>query len=196
MLTKAVQSFVAVVTLAFAGAVGAAPVQLAPGDVLGTYDVVNGDPFVIHTVASNRDESGQPNSQPYSANYFYELVVNAFNSLTTFVLGGTSNETVPVRYYLWQDANPALGAAQIAAIGSPDMGVSQGALTETVPYLTVGQNFHYSLPQGQYVLQIQKTASGWESITTKVSAVPLPGALWMFGAALVGFVGFSSRRKL
>lgn len=182
--------------LAFAGTAGAAPVQLTPSDMLGTYDVVNGNSFAIHTIASNRDGNGQPNGQPYSVNYFYELVVNAFNSLTTFVLGGTSNETVPVRYYLWQDTNPALGTAQIAALGSPGMGVSQGALTETLPYLTVGQNFQYSLPQGQYVLQIQKTASGWESITTNVSAVPLPGALWMFGAALVGFVGFSSRRKL
>lgn len=182
--------------LAFAGAAGAAPVQLTPGDILGSYEVVNGDAFTIQTIASNRDENGQPNGQPYSANYFYELVVNAFHSLTTFVLGGTGNETVPVRYYLWQDVNPVLGAAQIAAVGTPGAGVSQGALTETVPYLTVGQNFQYSLPQGQYVLQIQKTASGWESITTNVSAVPLPGALWMFGAALVGFVGFSSRRKL
>ena len=25
---------------------------------------------------------------------------------------------------------------------------------------------------------------------------PLPGALWMFGTALVGFMGFSSRRKI
>ena len=179
--------------LAFAGTAVAASV-----DIIDTYKVVNGGSFTIQTVASDRDESGQPNGQPYSANYFYELVVDAFNSLTTFVLGGTSNETVPVRYFLWEDTNPTegVGTAQIAAVGTPGAGMSQGALMETVPYLTVGQNFQYSLPQGQYVLQIQKTVSGWETITTNVSAVPLPGALWMFGAALVGFVGFSSRRKL
>lgn len=28
------------------------------------------------------------------------------------------------------------------------------------------------------------------------SPVPLPGALWLFGSALLGFMGFSSRRKV
>ena len=193
MFTKVLQTALAVAALAFACAAGSASV--AP-TLSGTYEVVNGDSFDIKTVASNRDADGHPNGNPYTANYFYELIVGAFDSLTTFMLGGTTNETVPVRYFLWRDDNSAVGAAQIAAVGTPGNGVAQGALKETVPYLTVGQNFQYSLPQGQYVLQIQKTVDGWESITTKVSAVPLPGALWMFGAALMGFVGFSSRRKV
>ena len=193
VFTKALQTVLAAAALALACASSAAPVTPT---LSGSYDVVNGNAFDIKTIASNRDADGTPNGNPYTANYFYELIVGAFDSLTTFMLGGTTNETVPVRYFLWQDANPVAGAAQIAAVGTAGNGVAQGALKETVPYLTVGQNFQYSLPQGQYVLQIQKTASGWESITTNVSAVPLPGALWMFGAALMGFVGFSSRRKV
>ena len=193
MFTKVLQTALAAAALALACVSSAAPVSPA---LSGSYNVANGGSFDIKTIASNRDAGGNLNGSPYTANYFYELIVGAFDSFTTFMLGGTTNETVPVRYFLWQDANPVAGAAQIDAVGLPGNGVAQGALKETVPYLTVGQNFQYSLPQGQYVLQIQKTVDGWESITTNVSAVPLPGALWMFGAALMGFVGFSSRRKV
>jgi len=31
---------------------------------------------------------------------------------------------------------------------------------------------------------------------SNVSAVPLPGAIWLFGSAILGFLGFSKRRKL
>jgi len=32
-------------------------------------------------------------------------------------------------------------------------------------------------------------------IVTEISSVPIPGAIWLFGTALVGLVGFSKRRK-
>lgn len=188
---KPVQQLVAAALLVLAGSVGAAQV-----DILGTYQVQGGSSFDITTTASDRDAAGNPNGKAYEPNYFYELVVNAYEALATFMLGSTHNETVPVRYFLWQDQNTALGQGQITKVGLPGSGLADGALAETVPYLTVGQSFQYSLPPGQYILQIQKNSKGWESITTNVSAIPLPGALWMFGAALVGFVGFSNRRKV
>ena len=42
------------------------------------------------------------------------------------------------------------------------------------------------------------TGGGGGGATTHhhVSAVPLPGAIWMFGTALLGFLGFSSRRSV
>lgn len=187
-----IRTLAACVALGLAGVAGAVQVN-----VLDSYSVASGQPFSIVTTASDRDANGQPNGQAYTANYFYELVAGAFDTLTTFVLGSTRDETVPVRYFLWLDTNPTLRTAQIAAIGTAGNGLAQGALAETVPYLTVGQGFQYALQSGQqYVLQVQKNVPGWEAVTTDVTAVPLPGALWMFGAALMGFVGFSSRRKV
>jgi PEP-CTERM motif len=58
--------------------------------------------------------------------------------------------------------------------------------------------FTFLMTTGQYVLQIN-TLPGEMNISTNinaVSSVPLPGALWLFGSALVGFLGFTNRRKL
>ena len=33
-------------------------------------------------------------------------------------------------------------------------------------------------------------------ISGDVSVVPIPGALWLFGTALIGLIGFSKRRKV
>ena len=32
-------------------------------------------------------------------------------------------------------------------------------------------------------------------VFAEVSAVPVPAAIWLFGTALIGFIGFSKRRK-
>ena len=45
------------------------------------------------------------------------------------------------------------------------------------------------------LLQIN-TLPGQMNISTNIAAVPLPGALWLFGSAVLGFLGFTSRRKL
>lgn len=66
----------------------------------------------------------------------------------------------------------------------------------------VGQNnmshrFQHTLPAGQQpVLQIANDNEDLNVVSAKVSAVPLPGAIWMFGTALLGFIGFSSRRRV
>jgi len=51
------------------------------------------------------------------------------------------------------------------------------------------------LGAGQYVLQLT-TLPNQYSISTQISAVPLPGALWLFGSAILGFLGFSKRRNV
>lgn len=186
MIFKPAQQLLAAALLVMAGSVGAGQVN-----ILGTYDVKNGGTVSIHTTASDHDANGQPNGAAYQSDYFYELVVNAYDAVKVFLLGGPHAEAAPVRYFLWEDNDPVRGAASIM---NADLAV--GTPAEAALPLTVGQNFQYSLPPGQYILQIQKNESGWKSITTNVSSVPLPGALWMFGAALVGFVGFSSRRKV
>lgn len=171
---------------AFAVATAASAVSVTP---IASYNVAGGLNQNITTT-----KIATPS---YVQNYFYELVAGAHDLLTTFTLVGTSSPTVPVRYFLWEDTNATVGASDIHAIGQPDHVADSGVLLETVPYLTVGQSFQYTLEAGkQYLLQIQKTATNWSSIETNVSAVPLPGALWMFGTALLGFLGFSSRRKV
>ncbi|HSV83380.1 MAG TPA: hypothetical protein VLK85_29635 [Ramlibacter sp.] len=47
----------------------------------------------------------------------------------------------------------------------------------------------------QYVLQFT-TRPHHDSIPPKVSAVPLPGAVWLFGAAILAFLRFSKRRTI
>lgn len=53
----------------------------------------------------------------------------------------------------------------------------------------------YLIGAGQYVLDVG-TLSGQQTQPSTVSDVPLPGALWLFGSALLAFLGISSRRKL
>ena len=54
--------------------------------------------------------------------------------------------------------------------------------------------YAYLLSAGQYVLEIG-TLPDQSTVANKISAVPLPGALWLFGSALLAFLGISSRRK-
>ncbi|OJU89716.1 MAG: hypothetical protein BGO13_10650 [Burkholderiales bacterium 66-5] len=173
MFKNSLQSLVVVATLVFAGATGSAPVQpVAPG--------VNG---------AGGWDGAQNQAQVYTADHFYDTVAGAIHSVTDFMLGTSVKERVPVHYFLLQGTGAEQGEAAPGA-------ATQVALAESVPHLAIGQNSQYALPQGQYILQIQKTAEGWKSTTTNLADVPLPGALWMFGAALVGFIGVSSRRKV
>lgn len=193
MIPKTLHFLAAAAFLALASGAGAEPVT-----PLDTYGVGNGASFSAAKEARNHGADGRSNGQTHSANHFYELVVDAFDTLTTFALGSASDQTVPVRYFLREDGDTGVGTGLrlMQVVGAPKHGVAQGALYATVPDLTARQSFHYSLQEGQYVLQVQKKQTGREASTAEVSAVPLPGALWMFGAGLLGFVGFSSRRKL
>jgi hypothetical protein len=54
--------------------------------------------------------------------------------------------------------------------------------------------FHVALlSAGPHNLQFDKGPPS--SVSPKVSAVPLPGALWLFGSALLAFLGFAKRRR-
>jgi hypothetical protein len=50
---------------------------------------------------------------------------------------------------------------------------------------------------GQYVPLISKAnkAYAWAVSPGQVSAVPVPGAVWLFGSGLIGLLGFKRRRK-
>lgn len=53
----------------------------------------------------------------------------------------------------------------------------------------------YLLSAGEYVLQVG-TLSDQYTARSNITDVPLPGAIWLFGSALLAFLGISSRRKL
>jgi predicted extracellular nuclease len=51
-------------------------------------------------------------------------------------------------------------------------------------------------PADQWTGLPEDTFSSLGAHSVAVSAVPVPAAVWLFGTALVGFVGFSRRRKV
>lgn len=59
--------------------------------------------------------------------------------------------------------------------------------------LALNQAVSYSLAAGNYTLEL---VSGARTDIIGISAVPLPGAALLFGSALMGFLGFSNRRKV
>ena len=61
--------------------------------------------------------------------------------------------------------------------------------------LKSGSPLHsYLLSAGEYVLKVG-TLSEQHTAPSRISDVPLPGAIWLFGSALLAFLGISSRRK-
>jgi hypothetical protein len=93
---------------------------------------------------------------------------------------------------------PATGA--VGEAPSPGSAIEPDPLLQTVrkpePALKDGSPLHsYLLSAGQYVLQVG-TLSEQYTAPSKITDVPLPGAIWLFGSALLAFLGISSRRKL
>jgi hypothetical protein len=74
------------------------------------------------------------------------------------------------------NATIAIGSLPVAAVGD-------------IRYLVVGLSEHANTATN--------SAIGVDNIkiTANVSQVPLPGAVWLFGSALVGFVGVSRRKQ-
>ena len=64
-----------------------------------------------------------------------------------------------------------------------------------------GQAPGVSIDQGAQLatageVQAKLQHPGVAPMVAVVNPVPLPGALWLFGSALLGFMGFSGRRKV
>ena len=129
---------------------------------------------------------------------YYELVVGAFDLLATFTLKDTNPDAVDVRYKLFLDTNNEVGAATFDDAAPLEYPTSRrGDFITDIAGQDFAPFFQALLDSKQhYVLMVNKNVEGWNSITTNVSAVPLPGAALLFGTALAGFFGFSNRRKV
>jgi hypothetical protein len=140
------------------------------------------------------------NQQANQQSFFYNLDLSgtAFTNNqadVTLSLADTLNDGNTVNYTLYNatgdtkfnPANPTGG------LGRP---VQAFSLTDTND--GVAPSMKLSLLDGvDYLLRISLNGPGaLTAIGAPVSAVPLPGAALLFGTALLGFLGFSNRRKV
>jgi hypothetical protein len=94
-----------------------------------------------------------------------------------------------------------LDPARAAVIGVTKTDDEQGnTFTTSADYFSIkkAQNIYYfdNISSGE--LTVILTEGGWSHYTEygAMSAVPVPAAAWLFGTALIGFIGLSRRTKV
>lgn len=118
---------------------------------------------------------------------YYELVNTGGATLATVTLIDTNPEDRLVSYAVYEDSNTTVGQV---TTGGALVGGATIAEDSVTPFFTF-----LMAAGGHYILELARTSNGLGGVTTGVSAVPLPGAVWLFGSALLGFLGWSSRRR-
>lgn len=109
-------------------------------------------------------------------------------------------------YQGWGDLNTLIPLyTGIAATAGADLGVTLELTGRFASYQTAANAGEYTLVFGdvsnplnlaafdghyRYALDISSTAA----YSTVVSAVPVPGAVWLFGSAMAGLIGFGRRK--
>jgi len=123
---------------------------------------------------------------------YYELVNNTLSSLKTKVaLNDTTVDLEQLTYKVYEDAD---GSAN--SVDTSNGSFLTVVLTDS-PDETVNPFFNFVMDAGKhYILELTRMSSDLAFARTDISAVPLPGAIWLFGSALLGFLGFSNRRKI
>jgi hypothetical protein len=147
-----------------------------------TITLTNPEGSLVYNIATNGGAA--------STESFYQLIVDPTwsGTNTKFTTFSTEPTATFAEYRLFTDTNLS------AAVGD------RGTLLGTFSQQDIAGNnlipfFTFLLTAGQYVLQIN-TLPGQFNVSTNIAAVPLPGAMWLFGSALLAFLGMSARRKL
>ena len=168
---------------AFAGFAAANLAHAAVVPIEQSITLDNPQGSLVYNIATN----GQPNAATTS---FYELIVDPSWSGTNTKFTTFSPEPVGsnATYALFTDTNGA------ALQGNTGTQLATWTLQD-VPGNNLVPFFTFLLTAGQYVLQIN-TLKDEMNISTNIAAVPLPGAVWLFGSGLLAFLGVASRRKL
>jgi hypothetical protein len=165
----------AVAAAAFAGAGHAAVVPIEQ-----TLNLFSPQGSLVYNIAT---DGGQVSTASY-----YELVVDpSWDVATQFTTFATEPVATTAAYALYADTDASVGSgntgAQLDSWSLVDI-----AGNNLAPFHTV------VLGAGQYLLQVT-TSEGQFSISSQITPVPLPGALWLFASAMLAFLGLCSRRR-
>ncbi len=157
--------------------------------------------------------SGSPHFSSGSGNPELNLL-NAASGGTKYInitvgddpLFAGTNQLAFRLYQGWGDLNSLIPLyTGVAAAAGQDLGVTLELTGRFASYQTAANAGEYTLVFGdvsnpsnvanydghyRYVLDISGTAA----YSTIVSAVPVPGAVWLFGSAIAGFIGFGRRK--
>ena len=126
----------------------------------------------------------------------------ALGGAATFALAGFSFAAVGPAAPAPAPMQPASAAISVVAMVTPVHTGEATPMTASRPAAALapssgqgkGGPFHsYLLGAGRYILDVGSFAHTRPVLST-ISAVPLPGALWLIGAALLVFLGISARR--
>jgi hypothetical protein len=130
--------------------------------------------------------------------YYFSQSINDPATISAELIGGSSADA----YVTLKTTTAAGGTVKYAVYADNDSNVNEidkgsfivGATMTDLSNTDDTPFFSFLMQLGnQYVLEITKQ-DGYAQ-NTQVNSVPLPGAIWLFGSALLGFFGFSSRRK-
>jgi len=124
----------------------------------------------------------------------FEISLGSWSKNATFSLIDTNPESRTVEYWLFEDNNAANGQYSLTNPASYVYGkakdVAGSVSIASLSNIVLGAGKDYILA----VFSVFPLAANRE-VKTQISAVPVPAAIWLFGSALLGFMGFSSRRK-
>jgi hypothetical protein len=173
-------------SLAAIGAVAAALASpsvayAAPVPIAQSITLTNPEGSLVYNIATSGGAEATTS--------YYQLIVDpSWSSATRFTTYSTESVGSDASYALYTDSNPS--------VNSGDTGALLANWTQRdVPGNNLIPFFSILLTTGQYVLQIN-TLPSQMNIATNIAAVPLPGAMWLFGGALLAFLGISARRKM
>ena len=146
-------------------------------------------------------------SSTLTANSHYELSVAVGNPQSYFSTRSDrywNNENFP-GYIIQLLAGDTVIAEDINSvlIGEGDFGISSLSLTVDNSHaallgMALGirlLNQNTNVP-GEFMDLAWASAVDFDNVQLSVSAVPVPAAVWLFGTALIGFIGVSRRRKV
>ena len=94
-------------------------------------------------------------------------------------------------------ANSGIAVNNTANFSFTLTGTNLGTLTE-ISFLSILTPAKDNNPDAAFAVRFQRTGDNGQDSDTAlgIPAVPVPAAFWLFGTALIGFVGVSRRRNL
>jgi hypothetical protein len=116
---------------------------------------------------------------------------------------GSSNETVQLG--LLNDLlglfDPARASVSyVAKTDDEDPGFTGNSFTTNRQYFSIKQAtemwFFENLSGGTVTVNLENNTENFSNWTEYGAVVPVPAAFWLFGTALIGFIGFSRRTKI